>query len=132
MTFYSLVVSTCMTASFYLEARPNCLNDIRNCSCISHIFLMRWVSKWVVVVKCQVSFFQEYHGENKLIFNEMMMTDEVFFVVDQHEEFDFYSTRYNWHKRPLVDFAPHDTLSWFQVNQFLLLWDEKNMHQFKT
>ena len=32
-----------------------------------------------------------YHGENKLILNEMMI-DEVRFVLDQHAELDFYNT----------------------------------------
>jgi hypothetical protein len=35
--------------------------------------------------------FQLYHGENKLIFNEMMMRFR--FVLDQHAELDFYSAR---------------------------------------
>ena len=35
--------------------------------------------------------FQLYHGENKLIFNEMMTNDdEVRFVLDQHVSVDFY------------------------------------------
>jgi hypothetical protein len=33
--------------------------------------------------------FQQYHGENKLIFNEMMMMNEVCFVLDKHAEIDF-------------------------------------------
>ena len=35
--------------------------------------------------------FQLYHDENKLIFNDMMMSHEVSFVLDQHAELDFYS-----------------------------------------
>jgi len=30
--------------------------------------------------------FQLFHGENKLIFNEMMIIDEVSFVLDQQSE----------------------------------------------
>ena len=35
----------------------------------------------VIVIKRQLSYFQLYHGENKLIFKEMMMT--VRFVLEQ-------------------------------------------------
>jgi hypothetical protein len=35
------------------------------------------------------SIFQLYHGENKLIFDEMMMI-EVRFVLDQHAELDLF------------------------------------------
>ena len=49
---------------------------------------------------------QLYHGENKLIFNEMMMK----------------SALYKTNKiSPLIDMSPHwDTLSWFRTNQSLL------------
>jgi len=38
-----------------------------------------------------LAIFQPYHGENKLIFNEMMMS-EVRFVLDQYAELDFDDT----------------------------------------
>jgi hypothetical protein len=57
-------------------------------------------------------------GENKLIFNEMMMRSGLYltntlswiFIVLAH-----------WNNSPQVDMLPHaDTLSWFQANQSLL------------
>jgi hypothetical protein len=60
---------------------------------------------------------QLYHGENKLIFNEMMMRSALYetntlswmFIVLAH-----------WNS-PLVDMSFHlDTLYWFQANQSLL------------
>ena len=36
------------------------------------------VSERVIVVQCQLSNFQLYHGENKLIFNEMMLRSAMY------------------------------------------------------
>jgi hypothetical protein len=41
-----------------------------------------WVSEWSLF-NANSAIFQLYHGENKLIFNEMN-DDEVCFVLDQH------------------------------------------------
>jgi len=61
--------------------------------------------------------FQLYYGENKLIFNEMMMrsafcyanTLSLIFIVLTH-----------WNNSVWIDMSPHsDTLSWFRANQYL-------------
>jgi len=44
---------------------------------------MHFLSEWLLFYANSASF-QIYHGENKLIFNEMMSDDEVRFVLDQH------------------------------------------------
>jgi hypothetical protein len=44
------------------------------------------VSEWLLF-NANSAIFQLYHGENKLIFNEMMVR----FVLDQHAELDIYS-----------------------------------------
>jgi hypothetical protein len=46
------------------------------------------VSKWLLF-NANSAIFQLYYGENKLIYNEMMMRST--FVLDQHAELDFYS-----------------------------------------
>ena len=46
------------------------------------------VSEWVLL-SANSAIFQLYHGENKLIFNEMMISSALF--LDQHTELDFYS-----------------------------------------
>jgi hypothetical protein len=51
--------------------------------------ISEWVSEWLLL-NGNSSIFQLYHCENKLIFNEMMMS-EVRFVLDQHAELEFYS-----------------------------------------
>ena len=35
-------------------------------------------SNWVIVVNANSAIFQLYHGENKLIFNEMMMSSALY------------------------------------------------------
>jgi len=37
-----------------------------------YLFCCQYI-QWVIVIKRQLSNFSIYHGENKLIFNEMMM-----------------------------------------------------------
>ena len=63
---------------------------------------------------------QLYHGENKLIFNEMMMRSALcltntlcwMFIVLAH-----------WNNSPRVDISfPSNTLLWFRANQSLLLF----------
>ena len=46
------------------------------------------MSKWLLF-NANSAIFQLYYGENKLIYNEMMMRST--FVLDQHAELDFYS-----------------------------------------
>jgi hypothetical protein len=46
------------------------------------------VSEWLLF-NANSAIFQLYHGENRLIFNEMMM--RICFVLDQLAELDFYS-----------------------------------------
>jgi hypothetical protein len=73
-------------------------------------------SEWVSVY-ANTSIFQLYHGENKLIFNEMMRsalnsttTLSWIFIVVAH-----------WNNNHWIDMLPHsDTLSWFRANQSLL------------
>ena len=45
------------------------------------------MSEWVLF-NASSAIFQLYHGENKLIFKEMMTRSA--FVLDQHAELDFY------------------------------------------
>ena len=64
--------------------------------------------------------FQLYHGENKLILNELIMMSALYltnrlcwiFIVLAH-----------WHNSPRVDISPHsDTIPCFQTNQSLFPW----------
>jgi len=75
------------------------------------------LSQWLLF-KANSTIFQLYHGENKLIFNEMMMRSTLYktntlswiFIVLAH-----------WINSPRVDMSIHwDTLFWFQANQSLL------------
>ena len=88
---------------------------------IGHILIclgIEWVSKCYLTPIQQ--FFQLYHGENKLIFNEMMMMSALlqtntlkcfFFIVLAH-----------WNNSQRVGMSLHsDTLFWFRANQSLLL-----------
>jgi len=77
-----------------------------------------WVSEWVseLVSDCCLTL---YHGENKLIFNEMMTRSTlyqtntlswIFLIVFAH-----------WNKSPRIDMSHHsNTLYWFRANQSLL------------
>jgi hypothetical protein len=76
------------------------------------------VSEWLLF-NANPAIFQLYHGENKLIFNEMMMrsglsntnTLSSIFIVLAHQN---NSLR--------VDMSPHsDTLSWFRASQVFAL-----------
>jgi hypothetical protein len=75
-----------------------------------------WVSEWLFF-NANSAIFQLYHGENKLIFNEMMMRSALYqintlsciFIVLAH-----------WNNSPRIEMLPHsDTLSWFWLNQTL-------------
>jgi hypothetical protein len=50
---------------------------------------MTVVSEWLLF-NANSAIFQLYHGENKLIFNEMMTRSA---LLDQHTELDLYSAR---------------------------------------
>jgi hypothetical protein len=47
----------------------------------SNLALVKWVSEWVsewLLFNANSAIFQLYHGENKLIFNEMMMRSALY------------------------------------------------------
>jgi len=46
-----------------------------------------------------MSNYQLYHGENKLLFDEMMM---IYFTIDQHTKFDVLVLSH-WNNSPLID-----------------------------
>ena len=86
---------------------------------VTRLFWDFMSSEWISVCICNTAIFQLYHGDNKLIFNEMMMrsalyqtnTRRWFFIVLAH-----------WNNSPPIDMVPHsDTLFWFRANQFLLV-----------
>ena len=96
--------------------------------CLSHGFaifsvthiqykMSEWVSEWLLF-NVSSAIFQLYYGENKLIFNEMMMRSALFqtntlswiFIVLAH-----------WNNSPWSDMSLlSDTLFWFRANQSLL------------
>ena len=77
------------------------------------------VSEWLLFI-ANSSMFQLYHGENKLIFNEMM-TRSTLFQTNNMLSWNFIVLAH-WSNSPRVDMSPHsDTLSWFRANQSLLL-----------
>jgi hypothetical protein len=70
-----------------------------------------WLSE---LLNANSAIFQLYHGENKLIFNEMVMRSALYltnmlswiFIVLAH-----------WNNSLQIDMSPHsDTLSWFRAN----------------
>ena len=44
---------------------------------IVYLYVLEWVSEWLLF-NANSAIFQLYHGENKLIFNEMMMMSALF------------------------------------------------------
>ena len=79
--------------------------------------MSQWLSEWLLFI-ANSAIFQLYHGENKLIFNEMMMRSALFLtntlswilIVLAH-----------WNNSPRIDMSLHlDTLFWFRSNQSLL------------
>ena len=63
--------------------------------------------------------FQLYHGENKLIFNEMMIMMSTLYKTNMLSWIFLVLT--HWNNSPRVDMSLHsDTLSWFRANQYLL------------
>jgi hypothetical protein len=60
-------------------------------------------------------FVQLYHGENKLMFNEMMMRSALFYIGTQSWTFIVLA---HWNNSPQVDISFHSgTVFWFRANQ---------------
>ena len=79
------------------------------------LFMINWVSAWLLF-NANSAFFQQYNGEKKLIFNEMMMRPPLYKL-----SWIFIIVLAHWYNSPRVDMSPHsDILFWFQVNQSLL------------
>jgi len=55
--------------------RPNGSRELNRIHIISAI--LQWVNEWLLFI-VNSAIFQLYHGENKLIFNEMMMKSALF------------------------------------------------------
>jgi len=61
---------------------------------------------------------QLYHGENKLIFNEMMMRSTFYYINRFSWNFIVLT---HWNNSLWIDMLPHsETLSWFRHNRSLL------------
>ena len=84
-------------------------NKKKNCTSLA--------SEWLLFNAIS-TIFHLYHGEKKLIFNEMTMRSALYqtntlswiFIVLDH-----------WNNSPWVDMSPHwETLPWFRANQSLL------------
>jgi hypothetical protein len=78
-----------------------------------------WASEWLLINANSV-IFQLYHGENKLIFNEMMIRSALYYTNTLSWIFIVLAiwnkSQRVWHVAPLSD-----TLSWLRANQSLLL-----------
>jgi hypothetical protein len=80
--------------------------------------VMRGVSEWLLF-NANSAIFQLYHGENKLIFNEIMMRSALFY--SNTLSWIFIVLGY-WNNSPREDMSHHsNTLFWFRANQSLLL-----------
>jgi hypothetical protein len=79
--------------------------------------MIDWVSEWLLFNANSV-IFQLYHGENKLIFNEMTMRSALY----KTNTLSWICTVLaHWNNSPRIDMSPHsDTLSWFRAHQSLL------------
>jgi hypothetical protein len=76
------------------------------------------VSEWLLF-NANSAIFQLYHGENKLIFNEMMIRSALF----QTNKLSWICIALaHWNNSLRIDMSPYsDTLFWFWANQSLLL-----------
>ena len=86
---------------------------------VKNIFKM-WVSEWLLF-NTNSAIFQllVYHGENKLIFNEMM-TRSILYLTNTLSW--IFIVLAHWNNSPGVDMSLHsDILFWFWANQCLLL-----------
>ena len=74
------------------------------------------MSEWLLF-NTNSPIFQLYHGENKLILNELMMRSTLYYTNTLSWIFIVLAHLNNslW-----VDMSPHDTLFWFRVNHSLL------------
>jgi hypothetical protein len=78
--------------------------------------MSEWVSEWVLL-NANSAIFQLYHGENKLIINEMMMRFALFNTLSW-----IFIVLVHWNNSPRKDMSLHsNTLFWFQATQSLLL-----------
>jgi hypothetical protein len=82
--------------------------------------ISEWESEWLLF-NANSAIFQLYHGENKLIFNDMMMRSRCNRSTSARLV-GFYSASLAHRKNsPRVDISLHlDTLPWFRANQPLL------------
>jgi hypothetical protein len=79
--------------------------------------LQLWVSEWLLF-SGNSAIFQVYHGENKLIFNEMMMRSTLYKTNTRSWIFVVLA---QWSTSLRIDRSPNsDTLTWFRSNQYLL------------
>jgi hypothetical protein len=75
------------------------------------------VSDWLLI-NANSAIFLLYHGENKLIFNEMMTRSALYYTNTLSWIFIVLD---NWNNSPRIDMSLHsDTLSRFRANQSLL------------
>ena len=68
-----------------------------------HVLILSRVSEWLLF-NANSAIFQLYHGDNKLIVNEMMI--EVRFVLAHHAELDVYSASPLTQQSPVRRVAP--------------------------
>ena len=94
-----------------------------------------WVSEWVLL-NGNSTILQLYHGDNKFIFNEVMMRSVLHLINTRKWIFIVLA---HWHNSPWIDMMPHsDTLFWFRDNKslFCLLnaaWlAESNKYKFNS
>jgi hypothetical protein len=108
---YTVFKIACIFQTIILDYSTLNLPKFVENSNLNNIDLRNWVIEWLLF-NVNSAIFQLYHGENKLIFNEMMMTITLswIFIVLVH-----------WNNSPRVDMSLHsDTLFWFRANQSLL------------
>jgi hypothetical protein len=77
------------------------------------------VSEWLLF-NANSAIFQLYHGENNLIFNDMMMRSALYWTNTQSWIFNSASSQKK--TSPRIDLSLHsDTLYWFRSNQSSLI-----------
>ena len=78
---------------------------------------VKWVSHWLLF-NANSAIFQLWPGENRLIFNEMIMRTALSYA---NTLSSIYIVLVHWNNSPRIDLSPHSgTLSWFRVNQSFL------------
>ena len=84
-----------------------------------YFYIFIGVIEWLLL-NANSAIFQLYHGENKLIFNEMMMRSALTNCTRPTRSW-ILIVKAHWNNSLLVDMSFHsDTLFWFWVNQSLL------------